>query len=79
MIIYNKMKNFKQCIKPIKNINILFSTVSFPKSIKLVKTFVPNLFWPTYSLRIEKVQDILCAKRNDLTQANTGVEGKLID
>lgn len=44
MIIYNKMKNFKQCIKPIKNINILFSTVSFPKSIKLVKTFVPNLF-----------------------------------
>lgn len=44
MIIYNKMKNFKQFIKPIKNINILFSTVSFPKSIKLVKTFVPNLF-----------------------------------
>lgn len=79
MIIYKRVENYKECVTAVKNINILFSIVSYPKLIKLVKSLVSNLFWPTYSLRNKKVQDILCAERNNWTQAYHCGEQKLID
>lgn len=74
-----RVYNYKKCVTSVKNINILFSIVPYPKFIKLVRSLVSNLFWPTYSLRNKKVQDILFAERNNWTQAYHCGEEKLID